>query len=183
MDRIVVIRRNDHRHRRRFHGEGVIMARLDRTPRARGQKQHRGFTMLETLITLAIITIWLLGSANVQTFALRLNKAAQFRTQAVLLASEMAERIEANKDYALTGGYAYSGGAATSTTRLAATLPSGTATITPDTSNPIIVTYTIVVNWTDRRTEQTYGSTGAGSTAGVEASSYTATRTLFNDTN
>jgi len=40
-----------------------------------------------------------------------------------------------------------------------------------------------VVNWTDRRTEQTYGSTGAGSTAGVEASSYTATRTLFNDTN
>ena len=25
--------------------------------------------MLETLITLAIITIWLLGSANVQTFA------------------------------------------------------------------------------------------------------------------
>ena len=159
--------------------------------------------MLETLITLAIITIWLLGSANVQTFALRLNKAAQFRTQAVLLASEMAERIEANKDYALTGGYAYSGGAATSTkdcttatclatelrafdlaewtTRLAATLPSGSATITPDTNNPI--TYTIVVNWTDRRTEQTYGSTGAGSTAGVEASSYTATRTLFNDTN
>jgi type IV pilus assembly protein PilV len=181
------------------------MARIDRTLRARAQKQHRGFTMLETLITLAIITIWLLGSANVQTFALRLNKAAQFRTQAVLLASEMAERIEANKDYALTGGYAYAGGAATSTkdctiftcvatelrdfdlaewtTRLAATLPDGTATITPDTSNPIITTYTILINWHDRRTEQTYGSTGAGSTASVETSSYTATRTLFNDTN
>jgi len=181
------------------------MARVDQTSLARAQKQHRGFTMLETLITLAIITIWLLGSANVQTFALRLNKAAQFRTQAVLLASEMAERMEANKDYALTGGYAYSGGAATSTkdcttatcvatelrafdlaewtTRLAATLPSGTATITPDTSVPLITTYTIVVNWTDRRTEQTYGSTGAGSAAAVETSSYTATRTLFNDTN
>jgi type IV pilus assembly protein PilV len=159
--------------------------------------------MLETLITLAIITIWLLGSANVQTFALRLNKAAQFRTQAVMLASEMAERIEANKAYALAGAYAYSGGAATSTkdcttatclatelrafdlaewtTRLAATLPNGTATITPDTNNPM--TYTILINWHDRRTEQTYGSTGAGSIAIDEASSYTATRTIFSDTN
>jgi type IV pilus assembly protein PilV len=161
--------------------------------------------MLETLITLAIITIWLLGSANVQTFALRLNKSAQFRTQAVLLASEMGERIEANKRLEITspGAYAYSGGAVTSgtdctaavcvatdlrafdlaewTTRLAATLPNGTATITPDANVP--VTYTIVINWTDRRTEQTYGSTGAGSTANVEASSYTATRTVFTNTN
>ena len=162
------------------------MGRADRSLRARGQKKHRGFTMLEILITLAIITIWLLGSANVQTFALKLNKAAQFRTQAVMLASEMAERIEANKLAALTGAYVYSGGVVSSsldcttatcaandlrdfdlaewTTRLAATLPSGTATITPDTNTPI--NYTILVSWTDR---------------GSEASSYTATRTIFND--
>jgi type IV pilus assembly protein PilV len=158
--------------------------------------------MLETLITLAIITIWLLGSANVQTFALRLNKAAQFRTQAVLLASEMAERIEANKAYAKTGAYAYSGGTVSSgtdctaatclatdlrtfdlaewTTRVVATLPNATATITPDTNDPI--TYTIVINWHDRRTDQTYGTTGTGAVATDEASSYTATRTIFSDT-
>ena len=173
------------------------MARLDRSLCARGQKKHRGFTMLETLITLAVITIWLLGSANVQPFALRLNKAAQFRTQAVMLASEMAERIEANKIAALTGAYVYTGSGASSskdcttancsaselrdfdlvewTTRVAATLPNAAATITADVNNPI--NYTIVVNWTDRRTDQNYGSTGTS-----EAFSYTATRTVFNDT-
>jgi hypothetical protein len=41
-------------------------------------------------------------------------------------------------------------------------------------ANPI--TYTVVVGWTDRRTERTYSSTGSS-----EAFSYTATVTVFND--
>ena len=163
------------------------MTRADRSLRARGKKKHRGYLMFETLITLSILSIWMLGSGSVQTFALKLNKAAQFRTQAVMLASEMAERIEANKLAALTGDYVYAGGVVSSsvdcttatctalqlrdfdlaewTTRVIATLPSGAATITPDTTTTPI-NYTILVNWTDR---------------GSEASSYTATRTVFND--
>ena len=66
--------------------------------------------MLETLVTLVVISFWLLGSAGVQTVALKLNKSSQFRNQAVLLASEMAERMEANKAGAISGQYIYNGG-------------------------------------------------------------------------
>jgi len=46
--------------------------------------------------------------------------------------------------------------------------------LAPGFANPI--TYTVVVGWTDRRTERTYSSTGT-----TEAFSYTATVTVFND--
>src|SRR5438067_9027647 len=69
----------------------------------RAEAQH-GFTMVEVLVTLAIITVWLLATAGVQSSSLKLNKAAQFRTEAVAAATDIAERIEANKT-ALAGAY------------------------------------------------------------------------------
>ena len=70
---------------------------------------QRGFTMLEILITLFLLTMWLLASAGVQSSSLQFNKAAQFRTQAVYLATELAERMQANKTAAIAGSYVYSG--------------------------------------------------------------------------
>src|SRR5690242_16079274 len=113
---------------------------------------QRGFMLIEVLVTLFIIAVWLLGTAGIQLSAAKTSKAAQFRTDAVLLASEMAERIEANKATAATGAYACNScstttvstacvGAACSGaalaafdlaewgTRIAATLPGPTATI------------------------------------------------------
>jgi len=115
-------------------------------------RRNLGFTMLEVLVTLAIVTIWLLATANVQSSSSKLNKAAHFRSEAVFLASEIAERMEANSRAAVTGSYACTGCEANTTStacvnascsdaglatfdlnewgaRVAATLPGATATI------------------------------------------------------
>jgi type IV pilus assembly protein PilV len=68
-------------------------------------KQH-GFSMIEIMVTIAIIATSLLGTAGLQVYAMRVNQGAQFRTQAVFLASDLVERIEANKIGATSGaGY------------------------------------------------------------------------------
>ena len=61
--------------------------------------------MLEVLVSLVLIAITLLGQAGLQASALKLNKGATLRMQAVLLADELAERIENNKTAAIAGSY------------------------------------------------------------------------------
>lgn len=142
---------------------------------------HRGVTMLEVLVTLAIVTIWLLATAGIQSSSLKLSKAAHFRTEAVLLSSEIAERMDANTATAATGAYACAStacltgsssncvgtgcdGAALAAfdlyewgTRVSAALPSPTATIAFNGGSP--PTYTITLGWTDRGDARTTGAT------------------------
>jgi len=61
---------------------------------------------VEILVTLVIVAITLLGTAGLQLYAMRVNQGGQFRTQAVFLASDIAERMEANKQEAINGSYA-----------------------------------------------------------------------------
>jgi len=162
-----------------------------------GRRTQRGFSMLEILVTLFLITMWLLASAGVQSSSLQYSKAAQFRTQAVYLATELSERMQANTAGAVAGGYAISGTVATAGTdcttaacssddlaafdiaewsaRVTAMLPNASVTVTPAAvANPI--TYTIVIAWSDRRTDRAYSTTGT-----AESFSYTATRTIFDN--
>jgi hypothetical protein len=60
-------------------------------------KQQRGITMFEVLVTLAIITVWLLATAGVQTSSAKLEQGGPVSHQAVINASDIVERIEANK--------------------------------------------------------------------------------------
>ena len=85
---------------------------------------QRGFSMLEVLITLVVVAIALLGTAGLQINAMRMNKGAEFRTQAIFLPSDIAERMEANKAEAIRGTYAV---AATSAVGAAATNCAGAA--------------------------------------------------------
>ena len=160
-------------------------------------RPQRGFSMLEILVTLFLLTIWLLASAGVQSSSLQFNKAAQFRTQAVYLATELAERMQANKTATVAGGYVYSGAAITSPDcltaactsaqlsqfdlaewngRVTGALPNATVAVTMAGATPI-VTYTIVIGWSDRRTDRTYDSSLIGTS---ESFSYTATKTILN---
>ncbi|MBI5438477.1 MAG: type IV pilus modification protein PilV [Nitrosomonadales bacterium] len=157
---------------------------------------QRGSSMLEILVTLVIVAIALLGTAGLQLNAMRVNKGGQFRTQAIFMASDMAERMEANKAEAVLGTYAVAatsavGAAATNCaaaacnsaglaawdisqwgTNITAALPQPTWSITTaGAANPI--TYTIVINWTDRSNVKTVASGGIVDT-------YTATRTIGN---
>ena len=150
--------------------------------------------MLEILITLVIIATALLGTAGLQVYAMRMGQSGQFRTQAVFLASDIAERMEANKVAAVAGNYVL---ASTSVSSVAATdcataacsstnlaswdisqwgisiaglLPQAEWSITRTVvGNPS--TYQIIVRWTDRSSVK--GVSG-------EPFSYTATRTVSN---
>jgi type IV pilus assembly protein PilV len=55
-----------------------------------------GFAMVEVLVTLMIVTLALFGTAGLQVYSLRFNQSGQFRGQAVLLAKDLVERMEAN---------------------------------------------------------------------------------------
>jgi len=58
---------------------------------------QRGFTMIEALVALVILAIGLLGIAALNLDALRSGRTAIYRTQAVNLAADMADRIRANR--------------------------------------------------------------------------------------
>jgi type IV pilus assembly protein PilV len=168
-------------------------------------RRQRGFSMLEILVTLFLLTLWLLASAGVQSSSLQFNKAAQFRTQAIYLATDLAERMQANKVGAIAGNYVIAETTLTDSTppdtcirtdaETAPCSPTALATFDLDdwkarvydaglpnvtvavSANPVAnpITYTIVIGWTDRRTERTYAATGT-----TESFSYTATKTIFN---
>lgn len=56
----------------------------------------RGFTLVEILVTLLIVSIGLLGIAALHSFSLRNNYDALLRSHASALASEIADRMRAN---------------------------------------------------------------------------------------
>jgi type IV pilus assembly protein PilV len=68
------------------------------SPRARNPRNDvSGFSLLELLVTLVVLSIGLLGLGLMQTTGLGLTKSAYARTQAMMLANDMADRIRANE--------------------------------------------------------------------------------------
>jgi len=55
-----------------------------------------GFTLVEVLIAVVILSIGLLGLAGLQTLALRQNTSSQLRSNAVELINELTDRMRAN---------------------------------------------------------------------------------------
>lgn len=64
-----------------------------------------GFTLLEVLIALVVLSIGLLGLAGLQSTGLRFNQSAGMRTQATQLAYDMADRMRANMTAVTAGSY------------------------------------------------------------------------------
>ena len=64
------------------------------------RKNGSGFTLLELLVTLIVLSIGLLGLGLMQTAGLGFTKTAYARTQAMMLASDIADRVRANENYA-----------------------------------------------------------------------------------
>ena len=59
-------------------------------------KTQKGFTLIEVLVAVVILSIGLLGLAGMQLWAVKNTGNAFYRTQATLAANEMVERIRAN---------------------------------------------------------------------------------------
>ncbi len=69
-------------------------------------KNNRGFTLLEVLIALLIISIGLLGVATLQVRGQQINFVAYYRTQAIFLADDIMDRMQVNFIEASAGNYA-----------------------------------------------------------------------------
>lgn len=65
----------------------------------------RGFTLLEVLVALIVLSIGLLGLSGLQTTGLRGNHSALLRSEATILANDILDRMRANRQEALDGNY------------------------------------------------------------------------------
>lgn len=79
--------------------------RIKRPMSRPGAAYCRGLTLVENLIALLVLSIGLLGLASLQTASLQFNTSAYQRTQATILAHDMAERLRANRPAALNNLY------------------------------------------------------------------------------
>ncbi len=131
----------------------------------------RGFTLLEVLVAILVLSIGLLGLAMLQVESLKYNTDAYFRTQATMLAYEIIDQMRANSAAAKAGGYSASAAPSTTETcgasasgcasttalanydlsvwyaRLAAVLPADT---TPSSISQSGNTCTVIVRWKER---------------------------------
>jgi len=57
---------------------------------------NRGFTLMEVLVALVVMTVGMLGVAVLYVEGMQLNRTSIYRTLAVSLAADMADRIRAN---------------------------------------------------------------------------------------
>lgn len=120
----------------------------------------RGFSMIEVLVAVIILSIGLLGLAGLQSFGLVHNQSASFRSTASIMAYGILDSMRANRLAADQGSYNHALGnsaPAGSTVpaqdvsvwlnELAARLPAGTGAIAVDTAGRI----TITIQWDDSR--------------------------------
>lgn len=64
------------------------------------RKNNAGFTLIEVLIALVVLAIGLLGMSSLMMTSMQSNQSAYLRSQASLLAFDIAERMRANNDEA-----------------------------------------------------------------------------------
>lgn len=127
-----------------------------------------GFTLLEVLIALLVLAVGLLGMASLTVHSMQTNQSAYLRSQASVLAYDIADRMRANHEGAVnTSTYtatsantpSCSGGCSPAEqaqadvaewrAALQSTMPGATATITRSTADGVIYSYQITINWTD----------------------------------
>ena len=75
----------------------------------RWTSRQRGFTLVEVLVTVIIISIGLLGVAGLQLAAMRSNHSAYLRTQATIAAYDLIDRMRTdpasfNGEHFVVGG-------------------------------------------------------------------------------
>jgi type IV pilus assembly protein PilV len=131
----------------------------------------RGFTLLEVLIALLVLSFGLLGLAALQAYAVKANQSANFRSQATAFANMMLDQIRANR---VNLGSYYSDsyanvacGASPSTSspaaydlgewqqRINCQLPNGRGAVAPISANEVAV----CIRWSDSRWESDSGLT------------------------
>jgi type IV pilus assembly protein PilV len=129
----------------------------------------QGFSLIEVLVSIVVLSIGLLGVAALQVSGLRVGQSSFYRAQAAQLATDMADRLRANAGEARTCelaiGDATPGSPANTCERdlvewrsRLRSLPGGSGGVVVDTASNLV---TITVQWDDSR--------GGGGTAATFA--------------
>lgn len=66
---------------------------------------NRGFSLIEVLIALVVLAIGLLGLATLQMTSLQFNSDAYLRSQATVMAYDIADRMRSNMTGVVAGNY------------------------------------------------------------------------------
>ncbi len=127
------------------------------------RKTQRGTTLVEVLVALVVLSVGLLGIAALQMTSLRNNRGAHLRSQAQVLAYDIADRMRANRNVALANAYVVALGVTPAggtlnaldlqewKATLAQALPSGDGEITR-----VGNMFRIRIRWTDSLGVQTF---------------------------
>lgn len=122
-------------------------------------KAQNGFTLLEVLVTMVVMSLGLLGYAGLQVASLKNSASAYQRSQVTILAYDMIDRMRANRVQAVAGVYNIAIGASPGGAGIAGAdlvdwkalvgnaLPGGDAAINVDGSGNALIT----IQWADKR--------------------------------
>lgn len=134
---------------------------------------HSGFSLLEVLIAVFVLSIGLLGIAGLQLTGMRYAHNANLRYQAMQQVNDMADRLRANPQGVASGAYNSISGSGSNpgcissncspgqlaaydafiwNTNNALILPAGTGTVSGNGTDTI---FTITVTWTERAGRET----------------------------
>lgn len=90
------------------------------------RSRHRGFSLIEVLTAMVVLSIGMLGIAAMYTTSLKTGRSAQLRTKGVVFAADMADRIRANPG----GGANYASAASDTGSSMGCTDRSTSGTVT-----------------------------------------------------
>lgn len=148
-------------------------------------RRTSGFTLVEMLVTLVIVSIGMLGVAKLTLGTVQANDSALMRSEATVLLQQVIENMRANDALAVLGQYNVALGVTpaissiptqdlnTWKTMLQSSLPSGDGSITTAAeTNPatggIETVATVTVQWDDSVAEQAFGAAAGVQTISVE---------------
>jgi len=127
------------------------------------RQQQKGFTLLEVLVAIVVLSVGLLGLAGLMASSVRNTHSAYQRTQAAWLAYDAIDMMRANRTAALAAANNYNiplGTAASASsglagpditgwkTTLATTLPAGDGSVAVTAATGAA---TVIVQWNDSR--------------------------------
>lgn len=125
--------------------------------------RQKGFTLLEVLVAMLILSIGLLGLAGLMASSLRNNHSAYYRSQATWLAYDVIDRMRTNRPNAaayvvgIGAGSGAGGMAGTDITdwkaMIANTLPEGDGSVAVVAAGEAR-TVTVTIQWNDERGTQ-----------------------------